>query len=337
MTIVDEDNFLDQEIDLKGSESSDEHSNKVDFCVDDAQEKAAGKTNNKDATFHSYLKENYSFNPVQLYLNDIGFIPLMNAEEEVKYGRQVQSGDKDAFNCMVVSNLRLVVKIARRYLHRGLQFLDLIEEGNLGLMRAVEKFNPELGYRFSTYACWWIEQTIERAIMNQTRAIRLPIHIIKELNVYLKAVTKLSKNSIRTPTIEEIAKFLHKPIGEIRKLIHLHNDVISLETPSNYDQRKVLMDMVADDHSDPAEILSNENFTENLDRWLDQLQNRHKDILKRRFGIGEYSNKATFDEVGKELNLSRERVRQIQIEALKQLRDIMQKDGVSEQIIFAEV
>jgi RNA polymerase nonessential primary-like sigma factor len=178
----------------------------------------------------------------RLYLNEIGISKLLTAEEEVYYARLAQKGEQAARQRMIESNLRLVVKIARRYMNRGLALLDLIEEGNLGLIRAVEKFDPERGFRFSTYATWWIRQTIERAIMNQTRTIRLPIHVVKEINVYLRAARKLAQTLDHEPSSEEIADLLDRPIDEVKRMLGLNERVTSVDTPFGKDADKPLLD-----------------------------------------------------------------------------------------------
>ncbi|SPX62736.1 stationary phase specific sigma factor RpoS [Legionella feeleii] len=183
----------------------------------------------------------------QIYLGEIGFSPLLSAEEEVHYAKLALKGDAAARKKMIESNLRLVVKIARRYLNRGLPLLDLIEEGNLGLMKSVEKFDPDRGFRFSTYATWWIRQTIERAIMNQTRTIRLPIHVVKELNIYLRAARQLTQKLDHEPSAEEIAEMVDKPLEDVEKLLGLNDKVASVDTPIGYDENKSLLDTIADE------------------------------------------------------------------------------------------
>ncbi|BDX05547.1 hypothetical protein MACH26_10680 [Planctobacterium marinum] len=185
----------------------------------------------------------------QLYLGEIGFSPLLSAEEEVYFARRALKGDEASRKRMIVSNLRLVVKIARRYNNRGLALLDLIEEGNLGLIRAVEKFDPERGFRFSTYATWWIRQTIERAIMNQTRTIRLPIHVVKELNVYLRAARELAQKLDHEPTAEEIAEALQKPVKDVAKMLRLNERITSVDTPIGSENDKALLDVIADERA----------------------------------------------------------------------------------------
>ncbi|HFC54105.1 MAG TPA: RNA polymerase sigma factor RpoS [Gammaproteobacteria bacterium] len=270
----------------------------------------------------------------RLYLSEIGFSPLLSAEEEVRLGRLVLQGDEGARKHMIESNLRLVVKIARRYLNRGLPLLDLIEEGNLGLIRAVEKFDPERGFRFSTYATWWIRQTIERALMNQTRTIRLPIHVVKELNVYLRAARHLMQTEGSEPSPEDIARFLDKPPEEVMRMMGLNDRIASVDEPLGRDTDKTMLEAIPDeDGSDPAEILQDDNMRSHLEIWLSQLNDKQREVVTKRFGL-EGGNIATLEEVGNEIGVTRERVRQIQIEALRRLRQILEKDGFSVDTLF---
>ena len=225
----DELNEMDMPVDMKAGEAI---NNDLDDTEDDAVFVQEDLPKNLDAT--------------QLYLGEIGFSPLLTAEEEVYFARRALKGCEASRKRMIVSNLRLVVKIARRYNNRGLALLDLIEEGNLGLIRAVEKFDPERGFRFSTYATWWIRQTIERAIMNQTRTIRLPIHVVKELNVYLRCARELSQKLDHEPTAEEIATELDKPVDEVSRMLRLNERITSVDTPIGGENDKALLDILAD-------------------------------------------------------------------------------------------
>jgi RNA polymerase nonessential primary-like sigma factor len=265
----------------------------------------------------------------RLYLSEIGFSPLLTAMEEVYYARRVQQGDDAARKRMIESNLRLVVKITRRYHNRGLPLLDLIEEGNLGLIRAVEKFDPERGFRFSTYATWWIRQTIERAIMNQTRTIRLPIHVVKELNVYLRAARSLTQKLDREPSADDIAHLLGKPLREVERMLGLNERVASVDVPIGKDGDRSLIDAIPDENNaDPAMQMEEENIFEALEYWLSQLNEKQREVVERRFGL--HGHKAeTLEEVGSEIGLTRERVRQIQMDALKRLRQILESEGIS--------
>ena len=276
-----------------------------------------------------------SLDATQLYLNEIGFSPLLTPDEEVHFARLARKGVEAGRRRMIESNLRLVVKISRRYVNRGLSLLDLIEEGNLGLIRAVEKFDPEKGFRFSTYATWWIRQTIERAIMNQTRTIRLPIHVVKELNVYLRAARELTQKLDHDPTPEEIADLLDKPVGDVKRMLGLNERVTSVDTPLSYDSDKSVLDTISDiKENDPALLLQDTNLNESIDKWLGELSEKQREVVTRRFGLRGYET-STLEEVGREIGLTRERVRQIQVEALKRLRIIMEKQGLSSDSLFS--
>ena len=270
----------------------------------------------------------------RLYLNEIGFSPLLSAQEEVHYARLAQKGDGEGRRRMIESNLRLVVKIARRYVNRGLALLDLIEEGNLGLIHAVEKFGPERGFRFSTYATWWIRQTIERGLMNQTRTIRLPVHVLKEINVYLKAARRFAQTQDHEPTPEEVARYLDKPLDEVKRLLGLSERVTSADVPVGGEGEKSVLDGIADEQNpDPWILLQNDDIRRHLLGWLQKLNEKQRAVLEHRFGLNGYRI-ATLEEVGDEIGVTRERVRQIQVEALGRLREIMESDGFSAEALF---
>ncbi len=272
----------------------------------------------------------------QLYLGEIGFSPLLSAEEEVYFARKALRGCDASRKRMIESNLRLVVKIARRYNNRGLALLDLIEEGNLGLIRAVEKFDPERGFRFSTYATWWIRQTIERAIMNQTRTIRLPIHVVKELNVYLRTARELTQKLDHEPTAEEIAECLDKPVEDVSKMLRLNEKISSVDTPIGGDSDKALLDVIADErNSGPEGEIQDKDINDHIVQWLGELNAKQREVLARRFGLLGYEP-STLEDVGKEIGLTRERVRQIQVEALRRLKDILQHEGLSIDNLFEQ-
>jgi RNA polymerase nonessential primary-like sigma factor len=273
----------------------------------------------------------------RMYLNEIGAAALLTAEEEVTLARAAQKGDAAARARMIESNLRLVVKIARRYLNRGMALLDLVEEGNLGLIRAVEKFDPERGFRFSTYATWWIRQTIERAIMNQTRTIRLPIHVVKEINIYLKAARQLSHNVDHEPTADEIAQLLDRPIGDVERMLGLNERIASMDVPCGKDGDKLLVDTIEDKRSeDPTGTLQQQTLARNIDHWLGKLNPKQREVVERRFGLHGYEN-STLEQVASEIGVTRERVRQIQMDALRRLRVILERDGFSLEMIFEEL
>ena len=270
----------------------------------------------------------------QLYLGEIGFSPLLSAEEEVYFSRKALKGCAKSRNRMIESNLRLVVKIARRYNNRGLALLDLIEEGNLGLIRAVEKFDPERGFRFSTYATWWIRQTIERAIMNQTRTIRLPIHVVKELNVYLRTARELAQKLDHEPTAEEIAEKLQVSSADVSRMLKLNEKITSVDTPLGGDNDKALLDILADDDNvGPDYKVQDEDISNSVVKWLNELNTKQREVLARRFGLLGYEP-STLEDVGAEIGLTRERVRQIQVEALKRLRDLLGSQGLSVEALF---
>lgn len=272
----------------------------------------------------------------RIYLSEIGFSPLLTAEEEVYFSRKSRKGDEAARKRMIESNLRLVVKIARRYMNRGLALLDLIEEGNLGLIRAVEKFDPERGFRFSTYATWWIRQTIERGLMNQTRTVRLPIHVIKEINIYLRAARELSQKLDREPSPEDVAEMLDRPIDEVKRMLGLNERVSSVDGPGYYGSDKSLLDTIPDEqNTDPSLLLQNTDVQKHIDTWLKQLSEKQCAVVERRFGL-HGREVSTLEEIGNELGVTRERVRQIQLEAIRRLRQILQREGFSVEALFSE-
>lgn len=277
-----------------------------------------------------------SLDATQMYLSEIGASPLLTAEEEVYYARKALSGHLPSRQRMIESNLRLVVKIARRYNNRGLALLDLIEEGNLGLIRAVEKFDPERGFRFSTYATWWIRQTIERALMNQARTIRLPIHVVKELNLYLRSARDLAQKLDYEPTAEDIAASLSVPVETVSRILRLNERIASIDAPLAGDSEKGLLDILADEKiAEPEDSLQQENLNETVLDWLNVLNVKQKEVLARRFGLLGYEP-ATLEEVGQEIGLTRERVRQIQVEALLKLRGILEEQGLSIETVFSK-
>ena len=291
--------------------------------VDQDLEEAVGKS-----------KRTYeSADPTDLYLGEIGRAALLDADSEKALARRVQKGDMAARSEMIQSNLRLVVKISRRYLNRGLPLLDLIEEGNLGLIRAVEKFDPSKGFRFSTYATWWIRQAIERGLMNQAKTIRLPIHIAKELNGYLRATRELSQKLDHEPSPEEVAALVDKPVEDVRSLLELADKIACTEI-SVLEPERAPWDAFENEKSeDPWELLQNDQLKGHLDQWLDRLPEKSLEVVCRRFGLRGY-DVTTLEEVGKAIGLTRERVRQIQVDALKQIRGWMTEEGFESQTVL---
>ena len=301
-----------------------------------AQLEVAEDDNSAEDTLLSQEVTQHVLNATQLYLGEIGFSPLLTAQEEVYFARRALRGDAPARSRMIESNLRLVVKIARRYNNRGLALLDLIEEGNLGLIRAVEKFDPERGFRFSTYATWWIRQTIERAIMNQTRTIRLPIHIVKELNVYLRTARELSHKLDHEPRAEDIANKLDKSVGDVSRMLRLNERVTSVDSPLSGESDSALLDILPDENNNDPEYTTQDNdIKQSIVKWLFELNPKQREVLARRFGLLGYEA-ATLEDVGSEIGLTRERVRQIQVEGLAQLREILMKQGLSIEALFQE-
>ena len=274
------------------------------------------------------------FDATRAYLNELSKSQLLTADEEKIYGKRALQGDPNARKIMIESNLRLVVKISRRYLNRGLPLLDLIEEGNLGLIRAVEKFDPDRGFRFSTYATWWIRQTIERAIMNQTRTIRLPIHIVKEMNVYLKAQRSLAQHLDHEPTADDIAKHLDKPVNTVNKMLKLNERVTSVDVSYGKDFDKPLLETISEEEGrSPAEILQEDLIQNNVTHWVYQLADKQREVICRRYGLCGFES-ATLEQVALELGVTRERVRQIQMDGLKRLKEILEDTGYSFDSIF---
>lgn len=295
------------------------------------------KTKTEAETWSNQEEVTKTLDATQLYLSEIGYSPLLSAEEEVHFARRALKGCEASRKRMIVSNLRLVVKIARRYNNRGLALLDLIEEGNLGLIRAVEKFDPERGFRFSTYATWWIRQTIERAIMNQTRTIRLPIHVVKELNVYLRAARELAQELDHEPTAEDIAFHLDKPIDEVSKMLRLNERISSVDTPIGGENDKALLDILADDNdTSPEDQLQDSNIKQNIVTWLQELNPKQREVLARRFGLMGFEP-STLEDVGAEIGLTRERVRQIQVEGLRRLKDMLSSQGLDLESVFSRL
>jgi RNA polymerase nonessential primary-like sigma factor len=270
----------------------------------------------------------------QLYLNEIGVNPLLTAEQEGVLSRRVRQGDFEARQKMIEHNLRLVVNIAKHYLNRGIPLLDLVEEGNLGLMHALDKFDPERGFRFSTYATWWIRQNIERAIMNQSRTIRLPVHVVKELNQVLRAQRQIEAATGATVTPEAIAEKLSKPVEEVRAVLALNEHTASLDAPLDIDPNLSIGESLADEQAISPEINIHNSEVESLIReWMAQLTDKQRLVIQYRYGIDDVEV-LTLEDLASQMGLTRERVRQIQIEALAQLRRLIKRRGVSRDVLF---
>lgn len=266
----------------------------------------------------------------RIYLGEIGRAKLLSAQQEIELGNKARAGCLASRQRMIESNLRLVVKVARAYVKRGLPLLDLVEEGNLGLIRAVEKFDPARGCRFSTYATWWIRQSVERAIMNQCRTVRLPIHVIRELTVYLRTSRELEQQLGRQPTPEEVAGKLAVDPEEVLRLFGLNEPTSSTDEPLREGSGSALVDSIADERcrnpeSEYCELASNRL----LGHWLDQLSSQQREVVEHRFGLSGHG-KMTLEEVGRLMGVTRERVRQVQIAALARLRDISSREGYRE-------
>ncbi|AOJ01994.1 MULTISPECIES: RNA polymerase sigma factor RpoS [Burkholderia] len=292
--------------------------------------------------FRALLQAELTADTIQHYLNRISVKPLLTVEEEQRYSRLAKAGEFDARQVMIERNLRLVVSIAKGYLNRGVPLLDLIEEGNLGLMHAIEKFDPTRGFRFSTYATWWIRQSIERAIMNQARTVRLPVHVIRELNQVLRAKRHLEKNSMSTgeaaerreASIDDIAYLTGKTAEEVTDILALNEHTASLDAPLDLDPASSLLDLLPDDQSQSPDAEVQHRELETLTRaWLSRLSDKHRHVIERRFGLN-HIEPATLEELADEMGLTRERVRQIQQEALVRLKRFFASNGVRKDAVL---
>ena len=267
------------------------------------------------------LIENFNIDdPVRMYLKEIGKVPLLSPDEEVDLAMKMAEGDEDAKKRMAEANLRLVVSIAKRYVGRGMQFLDLIQEGNLGLIKAVDKFNYTKGYKFSTYATWWIRQSITRAIADQSRTIRIPVHMVETINRIVRTSRQMVQELGREPNVEELAGRLNLPPSRVADILKNAQDPVSLESPVGEEEESHLGDFLADENVEvPMEAATNVMLKEQLEEVLDTLTNREQQVISLRFGL--YDGQArTLEEVGKDFNVTRERIRQIEAKALRKLR-----------------
>ena len=258
--------------------------------------------------------------PVRMYLKEIGKVPLLSAEEEIDLAQRMEEGDEDAKKRLAEANLRLVVSIAKRYVGRGMLFLDLIQEGNLGLIKAVEKFDYRKGYKFSTYATWWIRQAITRAIADQARTIRIPVHMVETINKLIRVSRQLLQELGREPTPEEIAEEMHMSVERVREILKISQEPVSLETPIGEEEDSHLGDFIQDDNVPvPADAAAFTMLKEQLEDVLSTLTDREQKVLRLRFGLDD-GRARTLEEVGKEFNVTRERIRQIEAKALRKLR-----------------
>ena len=258
--------------------------------------------------------------PVRMYLKEIGKVPLLSAEEEIELAQRMEDGDEDAKKRLAEANLRLVVSIAKRYVGRGMLFLDLIQEGNLGLIKAVEKFDYRKGYKFSTYATWWIRQAITRAIADQARTIRIPVHMVETINKLIRVSRQLLQELGREPTPEEIAEEMNMPVERVREILKISQEPVSLETPIGEEEDSHLGDFIQDDNVPvPADAAAFSLLKEQLNEVLGTLTEREQKVLRLRFGLDD-GRARTLEEVGKEFNVTRERIRQIEAKALRKLR-----------------
>ena len=313
--------------------SSDTSDESEDLPLDEPEEAERAAVDSAEELASAILGET-QVDVTQLYLNEIGKSPLLTAVEEAALARRVVLGDFEARQIMIERNLRLVVNIAKHYANRGLTLLDLVEEGNLGLIHALEKFDPERGFRFSTYATWWIRQNIERAIMNQSRTIRLPVHIIKELNIYLRAKRHLETHGVSDATMDDIAALTSHPIEDVRRIMQLNERVTSLDAPLDIDPSLSLGEAIADDNAHlPDEMLQLEEIGHHVTEWMTQLNDKQRWVIERRFGLNGLEA-CTLEDLASELQVTRERVRQIQMESLRMLRQMLRRRGMSKDQLF---
>ena len=276
------------------------------------------------------MSTTHNTDSMAVYMRDIARYKLLTAEEEIELSKRVHDGDDNARQHMIQTNLRLVVKISRRYLNRGLALADLIEEGNLGLMRAVEKFDAVHGCRFSTYATWWIRQAIERAIMNQSRTIRVPVHVAKELNSVLKHANQLRTLLGKEPTEDEIAEAIGIPVERVQTLIRTTVTTESADALQYGSDSISIYEVTADEQADaPGDRMETDCRNDMLEQWMEKLTEQEREVVRMRYGLGGFGEVQTLEMIGQHMNVTRERIRQIQVKALKKLRLIVKRDDIS--------
>ena len=329
MKVTDDDEMVDKVIDMLGKNGVDVlPMEPIGAEIDDfelgepsADDLAEAEDEGVEKIDIDSLVEGVSIeDPVRMYLKEIGKVPLLTAEEEIELAKRMEKGDEEAKNALAEANLRLVVSIAKRYVGRGMLFLDLIQEGNLGLIKAVEKFDYRKGYKFSTYATWWIRQAITRAIADQARTIRIPVHMVETINKLIRVSRQLLQTLGREPSPEEIAAEMNIPEEKVREILKISQEPVSLETPIGEEEDSHLGDFIEDDNVPaPAEAATQMLLREQLDKVLDSLTDREKKVLRLRFGLDD-GRQRTLEEVGKEFNVTRERIRQIEAKALRKLR-----------------
>ncbi len=289
-------------------------------AIEEAGIKVVNEYERDKNLYNQLIKEISMDDPVKMYLKDIGKVPLLSAEDEVELSKRMMEGDEEAKHTLSEANLRLVVSIAKRYVGRGMQFLDLIQEGNLGLMKAVEKFDYQKGFKFSTYATWWIRQAITRAIADQARTIRIPVHMVETINKQVRVSRELLQKLGREPTPEEIAKEMGVSERRVIEIQKIAQDPVSLETPIGEEEDSHLGDFIEDEGTTaPNDVLAATMLKEHLISVLDTLTPREEKVLRLRYGIDDGRSR-TLEEVGKEFNVTRERIRQIEAKALRKLR-----------------